>query len=314
MIIENDLLRISVEENNNYTKERIEIKDKDQLIPILGSEDHYSTLNYWTKNNRNTKSLSFRKTTKKKLYYQLNDDDFLLNLDYCLEESNIIHIRYKLSNKRDIVISKILVNYAILLGRNPDFTWTPHVSLGEDYVIGDHVFRSPVILYKKGDYAFAFIPDLKTLGNNHPFPSFLDFNLKPNGDKKFPLISYGFGNYKADKHVLFKHDPLIEWKVEKDTDLTFRFYIIFFFNKSRIEILQFINNFLWEKYGRKIQQKNLNPQILPFEKNVQEGYRAIFERHKFWGDFKINNVECGGIWFRSWAGKKKKQIEFIKPE
>ncbi len=314
MIIENDLIRLSVEENHDSTTEKIEIKDNNKIIQILGSEDCYSTLNYWAKNKRETKSLSFRKTTKKKLYYQLNDDDFLLNLDYCLEESNILHIRYKLSSKRDIELSKILVKYSILLGKNPDFTWTPHHCPGEDFVIGDHVFRSPVIVYKKENYAFAFIPDLKTLGNNRPFPSFIDFNLKPDNSKKNPVISYGFGNYQPNKHILFKHEPQNEWKVDKDTDLTFRYYIITFINKSRNEILQFINNFLWEKYGRKTLFKSLNPQILPFENSVREGYKALFERHKFWGNFKINNMECGGIWFRSWAGKKKKPLEFIKPK
>lgn len=314
MIIQNDLIRITVEEYKNYTSEKIEVKDKNNWIPYLASKEKYSTLNFWTKNKKQTKAVSFLKSKKKKLYYQLSDDDFLLNLDYCLEERNIIHIRYKLSNKRELNLSKILANYEILLGKDPDYTWVPHLCPGEDYVIGDHAFRSSVILYKKNNYAFAFIPDLKTLGNNRPYPSFIIFNLEPNNTRKNPHISYGFGNYKPVQHVLFKHEPLKEWNVEENTDLTFRFYIIVFLNNSIDDILKFVNNFLWEKYGRKVLLKSLDPQIIPFENNVREGYKALFERHKFWGDFKINKVECGGIWFRSWAGKKKKPIEFIKPE
>ncbi|MFX0000597.1 MAG: hypothetical protein ACFE88_10790 [Candidatus Hermodarchaeota archaeon] len=314
MIIENDLIRISVEEKQKFTREKIEIKEKDRLISILASEEGYSTLNFWRKNKRETKALSFLKSKKKKLYYQLNDDDFLLNLDYCLEERNIIHVKYKLSNKRELNLSKILANYEILLGNNPDFTWVPHLCPGKNYVIGDHVFRSPVVIYKKGKYGFAFIPDLKTLGSNRPFSSFINFNLEPNNNEKWPQISFGFGNYKPTQHILFIHEPQKEWMVEENTDLTFRFYIIIFFNKTNNYILKFINNFLWEKYGRKVLHNNLNPQIFPFEMNVQEGYTALFDQHKFWGDFKINNVECGGIWFRSWSGKKKKPIEFIKPE
>ncbi|MFX0034229.1 MAG: hypothetical protein ACFE9I_01150 [Candidatus Hermodarchaeota archaeon] len=314
MIIENNLIRITIEENQNFTSERVEIKDKDNIIPVLASDDGYSTLCYWTKNERKTKFLSYRKSTKKKLYYQLNDNDFQLDLDYCLEENNIIHIRYKLFNKNPIQLSKLLVNYSILLEKDPDFTWVPHHCPGEDFVIGDHVFRSPVIIYKKNKYTFAFIPDLKTLRNNHPFQSFINFNLKPYDIDKKPQLSYGFGNYKPVKHKLFKHDPLREWYIEPNTDLTFRFYIIIFIDKDIDDILHIINNFFWEKYGKKYINESLNPQILPYEKNVQEGYAAIFERHKVWGDFKISNIDCGGIWFRSWAGKKKKAIEYIKPE
>jgi hypothetical protein len=314
MIIQNDLIRIIIEENKNFTSEKVEIKDKDIWIPLIGSKETYSTLNYWTNGKRKTKTLEFLKSKKKKLYYELNDDDFLLNLDYCLEETNIIHIRYRLSNKKELNISKILVNYDILLGNDPDFTWVPHLCPGEQYVIGDHVFRSPVIVYKKGKYAFAFIPDLKTLRNNRPFQSFMKFNLKPKKNSKYPQIYYGFGNYEPIKHVLFKHDELKEWRVQKDTDLTFRFYIIVFLDKNKAEILKYVNHFFWEKYGRKNLYESLNPQVLPFEINVQEGYKAVFERHQSWGSFKINNVPCGGIWHRSWAGKKKKSIEYIKPD
>ena len=313
-ILEKESIRVIIDHKENITSERIEIKDGNNWIPIIGSNDGFSTLNIWIKDIAYSKSLSYRKRTKNKLYYELDNEDFLLDLDYCLEENNIIHIRYKLSNKKTQFLSKILVNYAILLENYPDFTWTPHLSPGEDYVIGDHVYRSPVVIYRKGKYAFAFIPDLKTLGKNRPFQTFIDFNLKPRDFKEIPQLSYGFGNYKPVNHTLFKHDPHNEWKVEENTDLTFRYYLLFFFEKTESEILKFINNFLWEKFGRKLLHENLHPQVLPYERNVDEGFKAIFERHKYWGNFIINNKKCGGIWQRTWAGRKKKPIEFIKPE
>ncbi len=314
MIIQNDLIRIIIEERKDYTSEKIEVKDKDNWIPFLSSYDKYSTFNFWNDNKRQTRALSFLKSKKKKLYFQLIDEDFLLDLDYCLEEQNIIHIRYKLSNKRDLNLSKIFVNYEILLGKDPDYTWVPHICPGESYVIGDHVYRSPVILYKRKRYAFAFIPDLKTLANNRPFPSFINFNLEPINQKKNPHLSYGFGNYKPIEHTLFKQEHSKEWTINQNTDLTFRFYIIVFLDTSIDDILKFINNFFWEKFGRKLLYENLNPQVLPYERNVDEGFKAIFERHRYWGNFFINNKECGGIWQRTWAGRKKKTIEFIKPE
>jgi len=313
-ILERGNLRVIIEEHENFTSERIEIKNGVNWIPFIGSNDGFSTLNYWSGNKIHSKQYSYLKGTKQKLYFQLNDKDFSLNLDYCLEEDNIIHIRYIISNTRTLTLSKLLVNYAIFLGKDPDYTWVPHMCPGEDYVIGDHVYRSPVVIYRKGKYTFAFIPDLKTLGKNRPFQTFIDFNLKPRDFKGIPQLSYGFGKYNPVNHTLFKHDPHNEWKVEENTDLTFRYYLLFFFEKTESEILKFINNFLWEKFGRKLLYENLHPQVLPYERNVDEGFKAIFERHKYWGNFIINNKKCGGIWQRTWAGRKKKPIEFIKPE
>jgi hypothetical protein len=313
-ILEREQIRITLEEHKGFTSETIELYYKNKWIPIIASNPGYSALNYYINNDRHTKKLNFLKSTKKKIYYQIDDSDFFLKLDYCLEESNIIHIRYKLSNKKALEISKLLVNYSILLGDNPDFTWVPHLRPEEDHVMGDHIFRSPVIIYKKGQIAFVFIPDLKTLQFNRPFQSFIDFNLQSRGSNKFPQIFYGFGNYEPVKHVFFKHDSSKLWKIESKTDLTFRYYIIVFYNKSKLDILQFINDFFWKKYIRKNLYETLEPQVLPYKINVKEGFEAIFERHKYYGEFIINEKECGGIWQRSWAGSKKKPIEFIKPE
>ncbi|MFX0146612.1 MAG: hypothetical protein ACFE8E_02570 [Candidatus Hodarchaeota archaeon] len=314
LILERDLLRVSIEEHKDFTSEIIEVKFNNLWIPVLGSNGGFSTLNYWEKKIRHTKKTVFLKSKKKKLYYTIDDNDFFLNLDYCLEEDNILHIRYKLSNKKIFNISKLLMNYSILLGDKPDFTWVPHLRPERGCIIGDHVFRSPVLIYKKGEIAFAFIPDLKTLEKNHPFQSFMDFNLIPEDGTKIPQISYGFGNYHPTPHIFFKHDPSKTWKIEKDTDLTLRYYIIIFIKKNVSEILQSINRFFWQKYIRKNLYGSLNPQVLPYEINVREGFDAIFQRHKYWGTFQIDQKKCGGIWQRSWAGTKKRSIEFIKPE
>jgi len=314
LILEKELLRVIIEEHKDFTSETIEVKLNDHWIPLLGNNKGFSTLNYWEKGIRNTKKTVFLKRKKKKLYYKIDDNDFFLNLDYCLEEDNILHIRYKLSNKKILNISKLLVNYSIFLGDKPDFTWVPHLRPERRYIIGDHIFRSPVIIYKKGKIAFAFIPDLKTLATNHPFQSFMDFNLIPEDSTNIPQISYGFGNYYPTPHTFFKHEPSKTWKIEKDTDLTFRYHIIVFIEKNVSEILQSINKFFWQKYIRKNLYESLNPQVLPYETNVREGFEAIFQRHKYWGTFQIDEKKCGGIWQRSWAGAKKRAIEFIKPE
>ncbi|MFX1278983.1 MAG: hypothetical protein ACFFA3_06160 [Promethearchaeota archaeon] len=261
-----------------------------------------------------SKAYDFLKSKKKKLYYTFEDRELNLNLDYCLEEANILHIRYNIIGNIPLSFSKLCVNYEILLGKNPDYIWVPHLRPKKNLIIGDHVFRSPVIIYKSGNISFAFFPDLKTLKENHPFQTFLSLDLNPENDNLFPSTSFGYANYKPYMHVFFRHKPRIEWQLEKKTDLTFRYYIITFLNKTPLEILQFINRFLWEKYGRRLFYESLNPQILPYKINVKEGLNSIFERHKFWGNFNIKNSECGGIWHKTWLGIKKKPIEFLNHE
>ncbi|MBY8984744.1 MAG: hypothetical protein KGD65_06745 [Candidatus Lokiarchaeota archaeon] len=304
--------RVIIKDNKFFSGESIEIKDGDRWIPILENLDGLSTLTFWANKEKSSKRVIFERRKKKKLYYNLQDEDITLNLDYCLEENNILHIRYKFSTNKDLELSKIAVFYKILLGNAPDFTWVPHIRPRKNLVIGDHVFRSPVIIYKKGNVAFAMIPDLKTLGQNRPFQTFMDLNLSSDNFSKSQYIAYGFGNYKPHRHVYFKHNTAAKWKIDAGTDLMFRYYIISFRGQSVSEILFFINNFLWEKYGRRNLYQNLNPQIVPYDINVKEGFEALFERQNYWGDLKMNNVECGGFWVSTWVGKEKLPLNFIK--
>ena len=88
-ILEKEQLRVLLEVKENFTEEIIEIKDGEAWIPILKSSNGSSTLRMCSKKVFISKLLNFFKRTKKKLYFQLDDEDFNLNLDYCLEEENI---------------------------------------------------------------------------------------------------------------------------------------------------------------------------------------------------------------------------------
>ncbi|MFX0009054.1 MAG: hypothetical protein ACFE9R_01960 [Candidatus Hermodarchaeota archaeon] len=307
-------LRVTVSDDNQKNVECIEILEGDKWIPILRNIRDHSTLLFWSKDDITSKLVLFERRKKKKLYYGVSDADFSIKVDYCLEESDILHIKYNLHANRDMVLSRLAIYYEIVLETPPDFTWVPHIRPKKNLVIGDHVFRSPVIIYKKKNLAFALIPDLKTLGQNRPVQSFLDFNLNPDTISQNPYVAFGFGNYQPYKHVFFRHSPKRELDIKEGMDLTFRYYIISFSNKSISEILAYINNFFWLKYIRRNLYSNLEPQVLPYELNVKESFKAIFERHKYWGNLKVNNVDCGGFWGPSWLGKEKLPLKFIKKE
>ncbi len=313
-ILKRELTRVIVRERDNYLEEIIQAKVDGTWISCLKNINNLSTLVLETKLKRFSKKYYYKKRTKKKLYFMLTDDDFDLNLDYCLEEDNILHTRYKFFNRRELELSKIAIRYQILLGKNPDFTWTPHLRPEEGLVIGDHVYRSPALIYSKDKITIVFIPDLKTLGQNRPFQNFLDYNLNNKDPNSNPEMSYGYGKYKPYKHTFFKHNPIRSLHIKENSDLTLRFYIILFINRDVSDVLKWVNRFFWEKYGRKHFYGSIEPQIIPFEDNVKEGYAAIFKRHQLWGDFQINDSDCGGIFQRTWTGGKKTPIKYIKQE
>ncbi|MFW9951992.1 MAG: hypothetical protein ACFFKA_17880, partial [Candidatus Thorarchaeota archaeon] len=96
MILEKNNLRVIVTDNEERNLEQIEIYEEHQWVPILKNANKHSTLIFRSKTEKFSKLVSFEKRKKKKLYYNLIDADISLNLDYCLEENNVLHIRYKL--------------------------------------------------------------------------------------------------------------------------------------------------------------------------------------------------------------------------
>ena len=305
--LENEFVRIIIGQDDTKTAEGIEIKENRGWIPILSSFSDFSTLLFCEGKNWISKVLSFKEKTGNKLIYELNDSELFINLDITLND--IIHFKYTIKNKKKLKLSSLIANYSILLGKDPDFKWVPHLRPNKNFIIPDHVFRSPVIIYKKGKFSFALIPDLEILGKNRPFQTMMNLNLKYEKNGSKPRIYYGFGRYKPVYHIMFEHKRRI--RIKPNTNLSFGYYIKVFNGASVLEILQYINQFLWNKYGKNLLYQDLAPQILPYDINADEGFKAI-ERHNFWGNFKINNVECGGSWHRSWMGKKQR-VKFIKP-
>ncbi len=78
-VLETQKLRIVLEDYEGFTKEIIEVKDKDTWVPILKSFDQNSTLRVWNKEDISTKSLHFLKEKKKKLYFQLKNMEIIIN-------------------------------------------------------------------------------------------------------------------------------------------------------------------------------------------------------------------------------------------
>jgi len=260
------------------------------------------------------KPIAYRDKEGSKITYEFINLSSCVNLEIDVVREDLINFKYSITSKIKLKLSKLIANYAIFLGAEPEFTWVPHLRPKENYVMGDHVFRSPAIIYKKGKYSFAFIPDIKLLAENRPFQTIMDLNLKSVKSTGYPNIYYGFGRYKPVEHILFRHNPKKKLKINANTELVLGYYIKIFNGSSIDDVLQEINSFLWENFGRELLYENCNPQVISYDKCVDEGFKAIVERHKVWGNFKINNNECGGFWHTSWLGRKKTRIRFVDPK
>ncbi|MFX1298211.1 MAG: hypothetical protein ACFFD2_25575, partial [Promethearchaeota archaeon] len=308
--LENDYLRVILEEYENYISEQIELKANNESIPVLRSLQGFSTLLFCKNLQISSRTLTLKTKTAEKLIYQLDNSDIFINLAISLKGSDLIHFKYDITSKIKLKLSKLIANYNILLGDAPTNKWVPHLRPKENWVIGDHVFRSPVMIYNKDKYSFALIPDLDILSESRPFQTLMDFNLQTTP----PHLCYGFGNYKSTSHIFFKHNPKKKMKIKKGLNLSFGYYIKVFYGNSYSDVLKDINSFLWQSYGHDLLYENLNPQILPYDINTEEAFKAMFDRHKLWVNFSINGNECGGVFQNTWMGKRKRKLKFVPPD
>lgn len=140
-----------------------------------------------------------------------------------------------------------------------DFVFIPNLRPKKNDIIGDHVFRSPLILLKKNESLIALVPDLKHLKTETDLKTCLDFQL--DGSKlKAPLMAFGFQNYRATRrHVYYKKAnesiPLQAGTIE------FAFYLIL---DGEAESYAHLPSFIWNKFAREYIE-DLRPQLFSFE-------------------------------------------------
>ncbi|MBD3193436.1 MAG: hypothetical protein GF317_00155 [Candidatus Lokiarchaeota archaeon] len=302
-------LGVDFMQEENRLREEIFIDQNNQKIPILTNSQKKGVLCFLKGKKKDFIPFELKSHNADNVIFQSAEKEIQASLSVGFTDSDTLRYQYELYAKNWVKISSFRALYEIPFKGYPEFLWIPHLKPKNDYVIPDHVFRSPCIIYKKGNIAFAIIPDLDLLQKNYLFKSFLDINFNNN-----PNLSYGFGRYDPKKHVFFKHSSRKKIHLEPYCDFSFGYYVKVFQNHSIPEILNAVNNFFWNTYGKQLLYDNLDPQILPYERNVEEGMKAIFERHKYWGDFSLNGKKCGGIWIRSWMGDQKQKLTYISPD
>ncbi len=211
-----------------------------------------------------------------------------------------LRARFKQENPR---IHFMLCSYAFVpdgkaMGRygRPDTTFSPAIRPGNGNVVGDHFFRSPMVMAQLESLSASLMPDLDVLGKNRPMPTIMDLDCQ-NGVLDAPLLSYGFCEHTLAGHVYFKTDPSMTRRVPQELHLAFD--ILLDADTPDHAGYEKPARQMWERYGSANLRKVL-PQAMPFRDYASECYEAAFneaygEIKLGWFEREIDGHVCGGL-------------------
>ncbi|MHB8895505.1 MAG: hypothetical protein ACYC99_10065 [Candidatus Geothermincolia bacterium] len=173
-----------------------------------------------------------------------------------------------------------------------DYSFVPHLRPKSDMVIGDHVFRSPVVMMRKGDVFFAIIPDLDLLepayaGSDARY--YMDFQTSA-GENHCPTVSFGIGRTRVKGHVYFENDFQRETPVQPGQTLVLGYYLVA--DRDGFGPHDTVS-FLWERFGRKYFRTGV-PQTAGWERYASQGMTRIFKRADLFRTFALEGQPCGG--------------------
>jgi len=189
-------------------------------------------------------------------------------------------------------IRYLLNSYAFAPGK-PDETWTPGLRPNDGDVIGDHWFRAPAAVLRKGSLAATVMPDLDVLSENRPIPTILDLDVA-NGVTKAPLVSYGFCDHRLSAHVRYTSDDSMTRPVP--WQLKLRSQIRLDADATPGSPVSDAATYMWNRYGHRYFGKVL-PQVMSFADYAELCYPAAFNEKMTGGWFErnIDGHICGGL-------------------
>lgn len=191
--------------------------------------------------------------------------------------------------------------------KNPDLCFAPGLKPGPLHVIGEHLFRSPIVAVQEGSLFAALLPDLDSIEKNHPFPLIIDLDLK-SGVADAPLLSYGCCEHKVQGHVYFIHEPTPSRRMPPRLHLEYDLYI-----DARAPLtsegpdplspkgLHRTVQYLWERYGTEWFNRSALPQTMPFAEYAKVCFPSAFsekigDTQLGWWEHSFGDKEVGGVY------------------
>jgi hypothetical protein len=168
----------------------------------------------------------------------------------------------------------------------PSFYWTPHLTPSDEYIVAQHVFRSPALIISNTKRRMALIPDLDLMNHQTRPEWYLDLNALRNE------LSIGVSKSRVKEHVLFVRDSGQRFVPPV---FYFGFYLMLDDDSASIaDPFRRPLEFMWNHWGRPNFEKG-EPLGKDLEPYIQHTYHWAFESWKpaVWQEFSINGKKVG---------------------
>lgn len=225
------------------------------------------------------------------------------------EELPIVHVVHRLTLARDEGISeqgtskpitgvnRVFDRFDFVYAQGEetsalDYSFVPHLRPRSDMVIGDHVFRSPVVMMRKDDVFFALLPDLDLLQDVYSESDaryYLDYQASA-GENHCPTVSFGIGRTRVKGHVYFENDFQRETPVQPEQTLVLSYHLVA--DRDGFGPHEAVS-FLWDRYGHEHFTAG-EPQAAGWERYASQGLARIFKRPDLFKTFSLEGQPCGG--------------------
>lgn len=168
------------------------------------------------------------------------------------------------------------------LGFDPDFWWAPHLAPEDGFVIGQHVFRSPAIVARRGALTFVVVPDLDLVGRRAETPWFLDF------DARRDAVWIGLARTSVPVHVLYRKE---RGMVAPPGATQLGFYISLYNDSEEYpNPWGRVAPFLWDRWGETLYRQG-EPVHAPLDNYAQHACDWAFDT---WGKSVWQEFDLGG--------------------
>lgn len=172
----------------------------------------------------------------------LNDGEKSLKI--CVEDSIDRSTRPPLVEYLMSSYAFMPAKWAVTVGNDIDYTFTPILRPGDDQIIGDCAFYSPAAVIQHSSFAAALIPDLFI--HDERMANALDLDAE-NGLLSAPIISYGFCGYEENEGHCY-HDVTMSKRLDPP-HLKYAFDLFLDANCPKKSIHKRVARILWERHG-----------------------------------------------------------------
>ncbi len=214
------------------------------------------------------------------------------------EELPLVHVVHRLTAGEDVEVNRVFDRYDFVAAPGApghpslDYCHVPHLRPRSDMVMGDHIFRSPALMMRKGDLFFALVPDLELLGRAYGGDGaryYLDFQVSA-GENQSPAACFGLGRSRVRGHLYFENDFQRETGLPAGSSFELGYYLAL--ARGRLAESD-VTSFMWDRYARPL-LKSGGPQAADWDRYASAGLNRIFKRPDLFRQFSLEGQKCGG--------------------